>query len=357
MKRSVTIVFLAFFYFYSSPAHAQVGGNGIYKFLNLPNSARIGAMGGNFQVIYDDDITLAHANPSLITAEMHNQVGLNFVNYFAGINYGYAQYGRHFSSIGSFVGTLQFIDYGRFQEANEAGVKYGEFSASEYAMNIGWGRPLAPKWSIGADLKFIYSSLESYNSFGMAVDVAGTYHDDEADFAASLIFRNMGYQIVAYDRGNHEPLPFEIQAGLSKKFKHLPFRISMLLTHLERWDLSYENPSDPQGGIDPITGDPKKRSGVEEFADNFMRHIVVGGEFMFGKNFSIRGGYNYQRRQEMTISEKKGLVGFSWGFGFRVTSFQFSYARSTYHLVGSPNYITVTMDIDRLSKKKIVADE
>lgn len=342
---------LPFLLLTSGEAFTQIGGNGVYKFLNLPNSARISSMGGNSLAIYDDDITLTLANPSLINEKMHNQLGLSFVDYFTDINYGFAQYSRTFDKLGSFVGTMQFIDYGRFRQADETGNTYGEFQASEYALNIGWGRRLAPGWSIGSNLKFIYSSLESYNSFGMAVDVAGTYHDEESNFDASLIFRNIGYQIVAYRSGNHEPLPFEIQAGVSKKFKHLPFRLSLLLTHLERWDLRYENPLNPSGGTDPFTGEPKKISGIEEVADNLMRHIVIGGEVLIGKNFSIRGGYNYGRRQEMKVQEKLSTVGFSWGFGFRVSHFQISYARSKYHLVGSPNTFTVVVDIDGFSKK------
>jgi hypothetical protein len=162
---------------------------------------------------------------------------------------------------------------------------------------------------------------------------------------ASLILKNIGFQVVPYNSGNHEPIPFEIQAGLSQRFKHLPFRYSVLLTNLQRWDLSYDDPLNPSGGIDPITGEAKEVSGVEEFADNLMRHIVLGGELLLGKNFSLRAGYNYGRRQEMKIPEKLSTVGFSWGFGFRVAAFQFSYARSAYHLVGSPNFITITADL------------
>ncbi len=36
----------------------QIGGKGTYQFLNLPNSARIAALGGNFLTINDDDIGL-----------------------------------------------------------------------------------------------------------------------------------------------------------------------------------------------------------------------------------------------------------------------------------------------------------
>jgi len=332
---------------------AQVGGKVTYQFLNLPNSARVAALGSNLLAINDNDLTLALANPSLINENMHNQLGLSFVEYFSDINYGFAQYSRTFDKVGSFVGTMQFIDYGKFQEADEAGVQYGYFHAGEYALNIGWGRKLTPRWAIGSNLKLIYSSLESYNSFGVGVDVAGSYFSKDELFDASLIFRNIGYQIVAYHSGNHEPLPFEIQAGLSKKFKHIPFRVSALLTHLEKWNIRYENPVNPAGGIDPVTGEPNEISGIDEFADNLMRHIVLGGELTIAKVLSLQLSYNYQRRQEMKIPDKLSTVGFSWGFGIRVKQFQFNYARSAYHVIGSPNFITVMVDLDGFGKNKL----
>jgi hypothetical protein len=330
----------------------QIGGKGVYQFMNLPNSARIAALGGNFLTINDNDITLTLANPSLINEKMNNQMGFSFVDYFTDINYGFAQYSRTFDKVGSFVGTMQYINYGKFQEADETGTQYGSFHAGEYALNVGWGRKLTPRWAIGSNLKFIYSSLESYNSFGMAVDVAGSYFSKDELFDASLIFRNIGYQIVSYRAGNHEALPFEIQAGLSKKFKHIPFRVVALFTHLEKWNVRYDNPVNPAGGIDPITGEPNKISGLDQFADNLMRHIIIGGEITIAKFLSLQGSYNYQRRQEMKVPEKLSTVGFSWGFGIKVKQFHFSYARSAYHLVGSPNFITIMVDMDGFGAKK-----
>jgi hypothetical protein len=352
LKKTIILSFILFALAWSSNQVAgQVGGKGTYQFLNLPNSARIAALGGNFLAINDDDITLTLANPSLINSNMHNQVGFSFVDFFTDINYGFVQYSRTFEKAGSFVGTMQYIDYGKFQEADEAGVQYGYFHAGEYALNVGWGRKLTPLWAVGSNLKFIYSSLESYNSFGVAVDIAGSYFSKDELFDASLIFRNIGYQVVAYREGNHEPLPFEIQAGLSKKFEHIPFRVSALFTHLEKWDVRYENPINPSGGIDPVTGEPNEISGIDEFADNLMRHIILGGELTIAKALSLQLSYNYQRRQEMKVPDKLSTVGFSWGFGIRVKQFQFSYARSAYHLVGSPNFITVMVDMDGFGKK------
>jgi hypothetical protein len=351
-KESISLTLLILLALFAVQVSGQIGGNGVYKFLELPNSARIASMGGNFLAINDADITLTLANPSLINEKVNNQLGLSFVDYYTDINYGFSQYGRDFQKVGSFVGTMQFISYGEFDEADETGQRYGTFSAGEYALNIGWGRPLTPRWSIGANYKLVYSHFYDDNSFGMAVDVAGSYHSKDENFTASLMVKNIGFQVVPYNNRNSEPLPFEIQAGISHKFQHLPFRYSVLLVNLQKWDLSYDDPLDPAGGVDPITGEANEVNGLEEFADNMMRHIILGGELMIGKSFSLRAGYNYGRRQEMKVDEKTSTVGFSWGFGFRVSAFQFSYARSRYHLVGSPNFITITADLGYFANKK-----
>jgi len=348
------VAFISFlFAFYTVSTSAQIGGRHTYTFLSLTNSARIAAMGGNSLAIMDNDITLTIANPSLITPEIHNNLALSYVNYFTGNNYGFVMYSRTFKKAGSFVGSFQFIDYGKFTGADAAGNKTGTFSASEYALSVGWGRILTPHFSIGANAKLIYSQLESYNSFGLAVDVSGTYTTKEKLFTASLMAKNIGVQIIPYRPGQYEALPFEVQIGLSQKLRHIPLRFSLLYTHLEQWNLTYTDPNDPANQKDPYTGETKEKSGLAQFADKLMRHFVLGGELTIAKVFSIRLGYNYQRRQELKLSDRTGLSGFSYGIGFRVKMFNFSYTRATYQ-AGSPNpnYVTIAVNLQEFAKKK-----
>lgn len=324
-------------FIFSTQLFSQSGGTSTYKFLTFPASARVAALGGNFLAIRDHDLSLGLANPSLISPQMHNNLSLNFVDYFAGLNYGYASYGYHNEKIGNFAGSMQFFSYGKSDVIDEYGEVNGQFNAAEYAFNIGWGRMLDSVFSVGANLKMIYSGLETYKSTGLAVDVAGSYIPNES-FTASLLFRNIGRQLSGYTNDGVEPLPFEIQAGVSKKLAHVPFRYSILLQHLEKWDLGYTDPSAP---VDPFTGEAIKESGIDAFADNAMRHIIIGGEFIPAKFLSIRMGYNYLRRQEMKVASRPGMAGFSWGFGIQISKINISYSRASYHLVGSPNYISV----------------
>jgi hypothetical protein len=330
--------------------NAQTGGDGVYRFLNMPVSARAAAMGGNFLAIKDGDITQSLFNPSLITEEMDNNLALSFVDYFSDINYGYATYAKKFDKIGTYTASMQYLNYGEFVYADETGQTFGTFTANDLALNIGWGRALDSLFSIGANMKLIYSGLEDYQSFGLAVDVAGTYHNPEKRLTVSLIARNIGTQLKPYRSGNYERLPFEINLGISQKLKHLPFRYSILLTNLQKWDLTYDDPNDPSRQRDPITGEFIEKDAFSEFADKALRHVVLGGEFIPSKYFSIRFGYNYQRRQEMSVSNKVGTVGFSWGLAFMVSKFQFEYSRATYHLNGSPNYITIRTNLSDFVK-------
>lgn len=351
-KQPFLILLIVITFFINGGLQAQIGGESSYEFLSLPNSARIAAMGGNYLAVYDHDVTLALANPSLISEEMHNNLGFSFVDYYVDIKYGYAQYGRNFKNLGTFVASLQFINYGTFDRADLTGQRNGTFTAGEYALNIGWGRRLHPHWSIGANIKGIYSSFESYNSFGLAVDVSGSYINEERDFTASLIARNIGLMLSGYYSGQTHPLPFELQLGASKGLAHLPLRFSLLYHNMQKWDLTYEDPLVTAENTDPITGEVNEQGGVADFADKLMMHIVFGAELNITDFLSLRGGYNYGRRQDNGVSTKMSTVGFSWGVGLRISKFHFSYARSRYHLAGSPNYITLTFNLEEFTKKR-----
>ena len=341
------VCFLAIGLIFSIQSFAQTGGYVAYDFLRKPNSARIAALGSNFLTIYDHDLSLALANPSLISPKMANKLSLNIVDDLAGINYGFVGYGFNLAKLGSFAGSMQYINYGKSDLINEYAEKLGQYNAGEYAFNLGWGRMLDSVFSIGANFKMIYSGLEIYHSFGLAVDVAGSFVPNET-FCASIVFRNIGRQLTSYSSYGPEPLPFEIQAGISKKLAHVPFRYSILLQHLEKWNIGY---TDPNEQVDPITGVATKTSGIDAFVNNAMSHIVFGGEFIPAKFLSFRLGYNYLRRKEMKIVTRPGMVGFSWGIGLKVSKFDFSYSRAAYHLAGSPNFISISTNLGDWSKK------
>ncbi|MBN2237742.1 MAG: type IX secretion system protein PorQ [Bacteroidales bacterium] len=348
-SRFYYLAFLSLFLPLCGISQSETGSS--YAFLNLPYSARSIALGGDFVSIYDGDLSLALANPSLINGQMNQNIQLNFVDYFSDINYGSASYGFQYKNLGNFAASIQFIDYGEFSYANETGERYGTFGAGDYAATLGWSRALDTTFYIGANLKALYSNYESYNSFGLAVDVAATYWLAEKKFSASILFRNIGSQLKAYTPDTREPLPFEIQAALSKELAHLPLRISVIFTNLQKWDLTYSSLITEPTNLFDDTETSTTPSGINSFADKLMRHIVFGAELKPIKYLSVRVGYNYLKRKEMTIPTKLSTVGFSWGFGVNIYKFNINYARNAQHLTASPNYLSISTNLSSFSGK------
>lgn len=343
-RNCICIIILFVGLFISSKiAYTQIGGNNTYEFLNLITCARTASLGGNTIALQDDDINLVFQNPALITSNMHNHLALSYINYFSDINYGHVAYARDIKKLGTFYSGLKYINYGKFTRADETALKTGEFSAGEYAFYTGYKYFLTPQLSIGAHAKFIYSHLDTYNSFGVAFDAGALYESKNKLFNAAFVLHNIGYQIKPYRKNNREPLPFEAQLAISKKMEHAPFRILIAAHHLETLDLSYINTENPEIYLDPDTGEEIiKRISLGE---KIMRHFIAGIEFNPFNNFYLRFGYNYQRRQEMKITTRPAMVGFSWGFGLRISKFYLSYGRATYHLAGASNHFSVSVKL------------
>jgi hypothetical protein len=346
MTRGSTIIILLLLQFQA--VMAQKGGESTYSFLGLTNAARVAALGGEVVSLMDDDINLVFHNPALLTPGMHNNLCLNYVDYFAGVNFGYASYGYALEGVGNFAAGIHYVNYGIFDRTDELGELQGTFRASEYAMNLVYSRSfLDTSLTVGVNLKPVFSSLEQYSSFGVALDVGATYFLRSSLTTFGLVLKNMGTQITSYT-SRRESLPFEIQAGVTQALAHAPFRFTITFQNLERWDLTYSVP-DENNMV--VSGNESQKSGFDLFADNLMRHTVIGTEFLLGKNLHIDLGYNYKRRKEMMVNARPGMVGFSWGFGFRVSKFHISFGRASYHLAGGTSHFSLTANLSEFYRK------
>ncbi|MDG2244982.1 MAG: type IX secretion system protein PorQ [Flavobacteriales bacterium] len=322
---------------------AQTGGQTVFNSLSIPSSARIASMGGALPTVRDGDLSLALFNPALLDTLSDQQATLSYVNYFSGINLGYASYAHHLDSLGVTVsGSIQYVDYGDFTERDATGQDIGSFSAGDYAFVVGAAVPVDSLFNIGVNVKGIYSSISTYNSWGMAIDAGATYNNPAKKFSASLVVQNLGYQFKGYRSELRDTLPVNLQIGLAKQLKHAPFRFSLVFDQLHKWDLT--DGEGPVETIDPITGEVTTEGGFE-FGDKLMRHVIFGTEVLLGDNFRVNIGYNYRRRQELKLEDRPGTAGLSWGVGARIKKFSISYGRAVYHLAGPSNHFTVSTRI------------
>ena len=353
MKFYTTILFL---FSLSLSGNTQVGGKHIYKFIDLPVSPRNTALSNSLIATLDQDNNSAWINPALINPQMAGRVSFNYNFHLAQIKSGFLTYADSIKSIKTLiVYGLNFIQYGDFLAADAMGNINGEFKASEYAFQIGASRSFFPNVTFGTNLKVINSRLESYNSFGLSLDL-GVYYDKPDKLTSwGFVVRNMGIQFAQYSEGPKEKLPFDIQLGFSKSFKHLPFRLYTTFHHLHRWNLLFDIPdSDVDNTIIGLEETPPSR--INMTIDNIFRHFIFGGEFFLGKNdnLALRFGYNHQRKKELSVSPFRSLAGFSGGFGFKVKEIQIDFGFGVFHLAGSNTHLGISTSLDDLFNKNKV---
>lgn len=330
---------------------AQPGGKA-YQFLEVTNSARVAAVGGTVIVLDENDLNLPYHNPATLNENMHHHAVVNYVNYFAGIHYGYAAFAARAGSMGTFAAGIHYLNYGSFQGADENGLLTGTFRAADYSVNLSYARPLDSLFSIGITLKSIYSDLEAYKSTALAMDFGITYRNPDRNFAAGLVIRNAGWQVSKYyPFGDREPLPLNISLGISQELQHAPIRFTLVAEHLEKWDLTYDSEINSENTTYAFMDEQAGKGKFDRFFDKLMRHMVFGAEVYPTRNLTLRAGYNYRRRQELKIESKPATVGFSLGVGVHVSRFQIDYGRSTFHLAGAVNYFSVSFNIDELNRK------
>jgi hypothetical protein len=329
-------------------AYSQIGGSRSFAYLQLPASARITALGGYHSVVADNDLANITQNPSLLNTRMDNMWNLNICNYFQDIQYGHISTAFKVNNVGMFGIGLNYINYGDFVMRDDIGNEQGTFKANENTFNFTYARPFK-QFNYGASMKLLFSNLESYRSTGIALDLGGSYTDSASGLGLSFSLLNVGSQVKSY-AGNTEALPFEARFAITKKLAHAPFRFTLTLHNLQKFDLTYEDELNSTNQIDLSTGLPIKEK--FSFADKAMRHVAIGTEFLLSDNLNIRVGYNHQQRRELSIEEKPGTVGFSWGFGLRIKKMNISYGSARYHLSGSTNMFSLSLNPSDFYRKK-----
>jgi len=326
----------------------QSGGLSAFNFLNFNTSSRAAALGGSAIATPAEDVSLIVYNPGQLYATIDKQFSVSYVGYASDISYSdfvYAQKTKRFGMVGGYVHNA---NYGTFNQTDAAANIIGEFKASDNAIGLIWSKQLDSTLNLGVSVKGIFSNLGLGNtSNALAADFGINYYLARKNFTAAFVIRNLGAQLKKFDGGETERLPLQMQLGLSKKLTNAPFRFSLIGQQMQKFDLSYLNPN--ENGIDPLTGEQKVQTITN--ANKVTHHLIMNIEVLFSKNFNLRLGYNFLRRNELTLTEKKGLSGFSMGLGLKISALQISFAKTLYMPYEGSNHITISGNLSDFKKK------
>lgn len=320
---------------------AQLGGNATYQFLNLMSSPRQAALGGKVITNVDYDVTQALYNPATINIEMDNQLALNYANHLGDIRYGTAAYAYTVDRrTQTFHAGVTYINYGNFEGYDENENSTGDFTGNEAALSIGYALQIGfSDFYAGANIKLISSKLEQYSSFGAALDFGVIYINEYLDFNAALVVRNIGTQLTTY-AGLNEPLPFEIDFGMSQTLENVPIRWHLTFENLQQWPIATANPA-------RATTDLNGNQTQEEvgFLSQLIRHTLLGVELFPKKGFNLRLGYSFRRAEELRIIEQRNFSGLSFGIGLKFNKLRFSYTHARYSLASNTSFLGMQIDL------------
>ena len=291
---------------------SSVYGQTTYDFLRIDMSARAAALGGSF-VTNNDDIDVIFSNPAGMNFLEKNPVSFSFVKHLMDINLFSLAFSTEFENIGRFGTAVKYINYGTFDEADEFGNRTGEFGAGELAFLVGYTNEFTENFNYGANAKFIYSSIADKSSSAIALDLGINYEIPNAQLNIAAAALNLGTQISSYI-DTKEDLPLDVVVGVSKRLENLPVRLSLDFHRLN-----------------------KDR---DEFFQRF-KGFTLGAEFYLSEVFTLRFGYDNERRSDLKIGSTSGIAGFNGGLGLKVSDYQFSYGYSSLGLVGAMHRISL----------------
>lgn len=233
-----------------------------------------------------------------------------------------------------------YINYGNFDGYDEQGNETSSFTGNEAALSIGYAKQIGyTDFYLGGNIKFITSKLEQYSSLGAAVDVGLLYINTDIEFQATLVVRNLGSQITTY-AGLYEPIPFEVDFGMSQTLENVPLRWHLTFENLQKWPIGRSNPARVETDLEG--NQTQEKIG---FFGNVLRHTIIGAELFPTGGFNIRIGYNFRRAEELRIIEQRNFSGLSAGFSIKINKLRFSYTHAKYTSAANANFFGLHIDL------------
>jgi len=321
LKRIFIVIVLVYI---STVCYSQtLGGNAVFNFLSQPNTAQLSALGGVNISSIGNDVGMAFHNPALLRNEMHQQVNTSFNSFLAGINQYGATAAFHIANKNLNLGVgVQYLNYGTLVQADASGNVLGNFRPNDYVVQMMVSKKYNENFWIGATAKYIQSNYGMFRSNALAMDIGLLYFNKEHEIQASLLVKNLGTQLATYNNdGRKEELPFDVQAGISKKLKKAPLQFSLTAHNLQRLNIYYNDTtfSASEGGANA------------EGLQKVFAHLVLSTQVYLSENIELNFGYNFLRRQDLNVSgTTSGLNGFTLGTGILIKKLQIRYGTGFY---------------------------
>lgn len=312
---------------------AQLGGQSSYQALNLSTNPRAAAVGGSAITFADGDISQFFENPAVLDSVSAGNLFFHINPYFSDVSIYSVAYSFNVKEMSGFAAGLHYVNLGSFTLMDETGVELGTFQANDYVFTVGKGHQLGP-FTLGANLKFAHSRIDSYSSSAIMADLGGVFRISK-NWTVGMVMENMGARLSNYTALSSPPIPFDVKIGTTFKPQYMPLRFTLTSNNLVDRNEDLEEDSNV-----------RSNSAV----NNVLKRINIGAELLLSDNLQLLFGYNHKRKQELRLDEIGGGAGLSYGIMFKIKRFQFRYSRATYHAAGGSSFISLQTNLKEYKK-------
>jgi hypothetical protein len=207
---SLALLFSSSFLFAFGKDNAGTSGA---AFLKIGPGARPVGMGEAFTGVADD-IHAIYWNPAGLATLKHAEITGMHMQYFQMIQYEFAAIAIPTAENGTWgvaITNLHTDNIDRRTEDTDEPI--GQFSASDNAYWLSYGRRLNSRLSIGANAKYVHQNLDSVIASAYAADGGILYETDWHDLRLGASVQNLGSKVKFQNES--DPLPLTIRAGAS----------------------------------------------------------------------------------------------------------------------------------------------
>ncbi len=270
---------LTFFLLIHSPLLAGSG----MAFLNMPSSARsAGAM--NVFASEFSGASVLFENPVGI---MQDKTNINFTNnfWFADINQSVLTLGKQ-TGFATFGAGINFVNSPGIEvRSKPTDEPEGEINAQYLSVALGMSKKILPRVYLGVNTKYLYQSLYTEKASGMALDMSALWRMP-SNMNLTVALQNLGK--MAELKESATPLPTVAKFGLVRPDI-----------------LDKKSPVNASIGIY-----------FDQYLEEEITEINVGGEVDIYDKFFLRGGYSIQQEYNNA----------SFGLGMTMKSFTMDFA-------------------------------
>ncbi len=284
----------------TAPNFNNVGSSGSL-FQSIGVGARAAGMGGAFSALADD-ISALYWNPAGIARLKGINTAATYTAWFGGTSHNFIGAVLPISDRYRFGFSLIVLDNGALQKSTiQKDVNAGTYNANDLAFGITLAGALTDRFSFGATIKYIRSTILDLSADGIGFDAGSLYQTDFYHLKISLALTNLGpdrgfagnsLSIVAQDNTiNNTSRGLDAVLVTSPFSLPLSFRIGI--------------------GTDVFQGqlDDQKLNVAVDFAahSDGPETYNIGGEYVWNDIVALRAGYGFNQDQ----------LGLGLGAGFK----------------------------------------